>query len=584
MAFDAVHGSLLLFGGRDGPTNSSIKLDTWQWDGANWTQLADGPYLQDASAMAFDSGRGVIVLFGNIGGSGGTGKFWEWDGAAWIQRVFTGAIGGFQDVGMAYDVVRGVCCVFGAPYTNTYNAQMLLWNGTAYSLPAPAVPTARPYAASAFDSARGQTVLFGGENGSVGYGDTWEFDGTTWSQRVVTGPTPRLQHAMAYDSARHVTVLFGGTTGSSVSNQTWEWNGLAWSLRAAAGPSARGAQSMAYDAGRAVTVLFGGSDGAGALGDTWEWDGTVWTQRASTGPSPRASAGMAYDSARGVTVLFGGLSGGQPNGETWEWDGAAWHQRVVVGPSARYRHSMAYDSVRQVTLLFGGISPAYDGDTWEWNGTAWTQQIVAGPTHRYGTTLAYDSARGCAVLFGGYDGFGTKNDTWKYVGQCSAPAISLQPMSISHCPYTPAIMTISTGDPSTAFTWQWRPIGSVTWINVVEGVNFDPTTHLPLFVASGGGTASVMLTGLVSGGAASSGGVREVRAIASDGCDSAVSDAATWSVCPADYNCSGGIDVQDIFDMLNGWFAGDSRADFNGVEGVNSQDIFDFLTAWFSGC
>ncbi len=53
--------------------------------------------------------------------------------------------------------------------------------------------------------------------------------------------------------------------------------------------------------------------------------------------------------------------------------------------------------------------------------------------------------------------------------------------------------------------------------------------------------------------------------------------------CPADYNMSGGLEVQDIFDFLNGWFAGDPRADFNGG-GLSVQDIFDFLNAWFAGC
>jgi hypothetical protein len=41
--------------------------------------------------------------------------------------------------------------------------------------------------------------------------------------------------------------------------------------------------------------------------------------------------------------------------------------------------------------------------------------------------------------------------------------------------------------------------------------------------------------------------------------------------------------VQDIFDFLNAWFAGNANADFNGG-GLAVQDIFDFLNAWFSGC
>jgi hypothetical protein len=53
--------------------------------------------------------------------------------------------------------------------------------------------------------------------------------------------------------------------------------------------------------------------------------------------------------------------------------------------------------------------------------------------------------------------------------------------------------------------------------------------------------------------------------------------------CKANYNQVGGITVQDIFDFLNGWFAGNPAADFNGG-GLSVQDIFDFLNAWFAGC
>jgi hypothetical protein len=53
--------------------------------------------------------------------------------------------------------------------------------------------------------------------------------------------------------------------------------------------------------------------------------------------------------------------------------------------------------------------------------------------------------------------------------------------------------------------------------------------------------------------------------------------------CLADFNHSGGLEVQDIFDYLNAWFAGSAAADFNGG-GLAVQDIFDYLNAWFAGC
>jgi hypothetical protein len=56
------------------------------------------------------------------------------------------------------------------------------------------------------------------------------------------------------------------------------------------------------------------------------------------------------------------------------------------------------------------------------------------------------------------------------------------------------------------------------------------------------------------------------------------------AACPADYNCSGALSVQDIFDFLGAWFAGSPGANFNGINGITVQDIFDFLGAWFNGC
>lgn len=49
-----------------------------------------------------------------------------------------------------------------------------------------------------------------------------------------------------------------------------------------------------------------------------------------------------------------------------------------------------------------------------------------------------------------------------------------------------------------------------------------------------------------------------------------------------DWNRSGDITINDIFDFLNSWFAG--NGDFNTTGGTTLQDVFDFLNAWFAGC
>lgn len=54
-------------------------------------------------------------------------------------------------------------------------------------------------------------------------------------------------------------------------------------------------------------------------------------------------------------------------------------------------------------------------------------------------------------------------------------------------------------------------------------------------------------------------------------------------VCIADINRRGGVTVDDLFDFLAAYFAGNPRADINGG-GLGVQDIFDYLAAYFSGC
>jgi len=64
------------------------------------------------------------------------------------------------------------------------------------------------------------------------------------------------------------------------------------------------------------------------------------------------------------------------------------------------------------------------------------------------------------------------------------------------------------------------------------------------------------------------------------------SGSNTTPCCLADYNKTGGITVQDIFDFLNDWFAGSvfARVGSDGSPGpLTVQNIFDYLNIWFAG-
>jgi hypothetical protein len=300
-------------------------------DEVGWRQISLPPGIpgsREGHALAYDSTRGVVVLFG---GANYLDDTWEWNGVDWIQRTPANS------------------------------------------------PSSRYAHVMAFDSARGVVVLFGGYSqvNSERLNDTWEWDGNDWTRRIPTNhPSARMDSAMTYDSVRGVSVLFGGNTGA-FDNETWEWDGNDWTQHSPANqPLGRHSHAMVYDSKRGVTVLFGGYTGQ-LMADTWEWDGVNWVERQpATFPQDRFEHAMAYDSARGVTVLFGGRIGFYYphilSDETWEWDGINWWECTLgVKPSAREYHAMAYDSSRHVTVLLGGFDGInLLGDTWEYTGDA----------------------------------------------------------------------------------------------------------------------------------------------------------------------------------------------------------------------
>jgi N-acetylneuraminic acid mutarotase len=60
----STENEVILFGG----SNESFFNNTWQWNGLHWTQIQDmGPTPRGNFAMAYDSDRKKIVLFGGAG-------------------------------------------------------------------------------------------------------------------------------------------------------------------------------------------------------------------------------------------------------------------------------------------------------------------------------------------------------------------------------------------------------------------------------------------------------------------------------------------------------------------------------------
>ena len=90
---------------------------TWEWDGVVWTPRtpANSPVSRTGHAMAYDAGRNRVVLFGGatVAPTTALGDTWEWDGAAWSQATPAHAPAARHAHRMAYDAARGRSVLFG---------------------------------------------------------------------------------------------------------------------------------------------------------------------------------------------------------------------------------------------------------------------------------------------------------------------------------------------------------------------------------------------------------------------------------------------------------------------------------------
>jgi hypothetical protein len=138
---------------------------------------------------------------------------------------------------------------------------------------------------------------------------------------------------------------------------------------------------------------------------------------------------------------------------------------------------------------------------------------------------------------------------------------------------------------------------STTWTN---GGVCIPNTCPPSGVCCRGATCTTAYTNSADCGTntttASTGGPGWAFVTTASPCNAGVNADGTYSgaltsttspCCFSNYNHNSGLEVQDIFDFLNDWFAGKAIAipggDGTSTTGLAVQNIFNFLNAWFAG-
>jgi hypothetical protein len=285
-----------MFGGFTDRSNN-----LWEWDGkaGTWTlkQQLGGlrPSARIGHALAFDSSRGKLILYGGIDETGASnGETWEWDGDTekWTKK-------------------------------------------------APGPVPSRWGHAMVFDETVGQIVMFGGSHRDAALGDgelldTWQYDPaidkwTNWTYPVPgIWPRARKGHAMAFDPSRGVTVMFGGdVVNVGLGADLWEWSSEfhAWrertpSPRTSAWPLGRAFCSLNYIGGGQMLLLDRGSPNF----LRWNVNTNLWLDvsagPSATAPPPRAQAISAWDRVqKGLVVVGSGVAFGKEiRTDTWQWN------------------------------------------------------------------------------------------------------------------------------------------------------------------------------------------------------------------------------------------------------------------------
>jgi hypothetical protein len=153
-----------------------------------------------------------------------------------------------------------------------------------------------------------------------------------------------------------------------------------------------------------------------------------------------------------------------------------------------------------------------------------------------------------------------------------------QPVSAFGCGSSVSTFTVEAAAlGSKAHVWEvYDPREPSGWADLNEG---DVTVPAGRVSVTGTQTDTLTVTPLVTSAANFA-----FRCRVESNCEDMFSEFAQLWVCPADYNCDGGVDGDDVISFFGHWDAGMIAADFNHDGGVDGDDVIEFFSRWDSGC
>ncbi len=494
MVYDPGRDRIVLFGGYTGRSNSNVLIelnDTWEWDGRVWTfrRPVQSPSPRFGHSMAYDYKRKSIILFGGTEWPPPNQTMspfldtWEWDGHNWTRLFATSGPRAGQFPSMESDPTRGEILLFGglSQVTGGYSSATWIWDGTRWTQRFPlTIPRPRGIAAMAVDPSTGRITMAGGFGvGTVASGnDIWDWDGANWNRLTPSNgifPADGFGDLVADTQNNGLLGVFGSIGGLTV----WRWNQSTWTPLPRAStmlrdrsdsntftlntrtqqaiiaggtspfPSKNNDTSRTtrmfdlktskwtiahtqekptascdaiYDAKRDHVLLVATPADYWASGTpltTWSWTqegGYKQLHPKTSPPNRRASYGtvqsaLGYHASSGNSVLFGSYEL-KNDSLTWVWDGSDWSGSLMPGPDPSKLGAFAWDTTKKRLLYYVSASTAI----WEWTPTKWNLLDPGKPgLLPHTVAIAFDSRRGVLVALGLPPG-GKSSETWEWDG------------------------------------------------------------------------------------------------------------------------------------------------------------------------
>ena len=554
-----------------------------RWDGRSWsmsgTSLGSGTYSGGGSVYAFTSlPNGEVAVCGDFVSIGGLGtvSIAKWGGQSWSAlglgmnysvRTLAPRPNGDLVAGGGFTIAGGGAVRFIAQRTGSTWLPVGLGVGS----------TGNESVRSISTLPNGDLIVLGSfaTAGGVAAANIARWNGVAWFP-LGSGISGSLVTQCTLPNGDIIAGGYFATAGGAPASNIARWNGTDWA------PLGVGLSSW-VEAVAALPngdVVAGGSfalPGTNVYAGIARWNGVSWE---AMGTPPFGVARALVVAPNGdLLAAFDDASHRAP---VVRWNGITWSPLGMFSSG-----SVSALAVRpNGDVIAGGYFNNVDGvpaaNIALWNGSGW--EPFGSGVNSTVSALALLSDGDLVVggnfnMAGGY----LSSSVARYHFGDTNPIITHQPAPAISCPTSSAHFAIVAAG-SVAFTYRWQ-------------VQTAPGMWASLSIASlpltcGGAASSAAPTARETviqimpcpGTASLSPQQFRVRCVVTNACQSLTSGEAIYTSCPADFNCSGSLTAQDIFDYLNAWFALDPRADVNGSGGLDLQDTFDFLAAWFAGC